>query len=562
MTLTPTITVGISRAMNPKEAIALCATDPSKLHELDPFLFESVVAELLASFGWEVNVTRPTRDGGYDILAVATDPSGLQTSWLVECKRYQSGKKVSVETARQLLGVKTHLGVPNALLVTTSSLTADAQQLSSARQDLHFIDHAPLVAWLRGYAPPKQASHTATRSFASCFISHSSEDSDFVQKLATRMRQEGIHVWYAPEDILPGEKIFDQVKKAISSFDRLLVVLSIASMNSNWVQTELVSALKRERETGRRVVFPIALVGFNKVHEWECVDSDSGIDIARELRSYHIPNFSNWHNTVAFEKQLKKVIAVLGSEHQRVSPRLVQRLTDLGLGKAIAGGIIDILQHPLFPSMMSLSGEVVQNPMWDSSRIKATQTLVDSFRPDGPNPPRIMPLDIFLIKGQDPGGRPRLLTYFSGKPRSGWKAYLLPFRQRDPGEDERSRLALDGRDLAAFLGIQSGSVHVSIADRKYALSIKPDPGYHDLVIYAFTFCYVKLRRPPKWLAHIDATEELENSARRFRWFHPEEFEQDADIMLVNADLVRAIHNLFATTLPGVPLSVPRQFLLA
>ncbi|HMN96371.1 MAG TPA: restriction endonuclease, partial [Phycisphaerales bacterium] len=106
--------------MDAKEAIASCATIPEQLRDLDPVLFEAVVAELLAGFGWKVSVTPPTRDGGYDILGLTTDPSGLRTSWLVECKRYRADHKVGVEIARQIVGVKTHIGVPNAVLVTTS----------------------------------------------------------------------------------------------------------------------------------------------------------------------------------------------------------------------------------------------------------------------------------------------------------------------------------------------------------------------------------------------------------------------------------------------------------
>jgi hypothetical protein len=34
---------------------------------------------------------------------------------------------------------------------------------------------------------------------------------------------------------------------------------------------------------------------------WECLDSDTGEDLAEEVRKYHIPDFSNWKNHDAFE---------------------------------------------------------------------------------------------------------------------------------------------------------------------------------------------------------------------------------------------------------------------
>jgi hypothetical protein len=33
----------------------------------------------------------------------------------------------------------------------------------------------------------------------------------------------------------------------------------------------------------------------------ECLDSDTGEDLAEEVRKYHIPDFSNWKNHDAFE---------------------------------------------------------------------------------------------------------------------------------------------------------------------------------------------------------------------------------------------------------------------
>jgi hypothetical protein len=300
--------------MDIKQAIEVCRRNPEQLRELDPPLFEAVVAELLAGIGWEVSVTPATRDGGYDILGVTTDASGLKTSWIVECKRYAVDNKVGVQIARQLVGVKGHIGVPNAVIVTTSSFTSDVHEFSSARHDLSLVDFPALTKWLQGYSLPPGPLHSARRSFSSCFISHSSKDEDFAQKLAGRLRSEGVPVWYAPEDILPGEKIYDQVKKAIASFDRLLVVLSSASMNSEWVMTELANALARERREKRRVLFPVSLVPIEVIRGWECVDADSGIDIARELRAYHIPDFSNWSDPEAFERQVAKVVQALKAD--------------------------------------------------------------------------------------------------------------------------------------------------------------------------------------------------------------------------------------------------------
>jgi hypothetical protein len=320
------------------QAIELCREDPEQLRKLDPILFEAVIAELLAGFGWDVSVRPVNRDGGYDILGVTTDASGLKTSWIVECKRYAADKKVGVETARHLAGVKGHIGVPNAVIVTASSFTADAHEFSSARRDLALVDFAAVTQWLQGYSLPTGPLYTVNRSFSSCFLSHSSKDEKFAQKLAGRLRQEGVPLWYAPEDIQPGDKTYDQVKTAISTFDRFLLVLSSASMKSEWVRTELAKGLARERQENRRVLFPVAVVPIDDIRTWECFDSDTGIDMAKELRSYHIPDFSNWSDPEAYEQQVSKVVQALRGDEASRSAKAAEpaKIPDLVLKKRLA----------------------------------------------------------------------------------------------------------------------------------------------------------------------------------------------------------------------------------
>ena len=36
-------------------------------------------------------------------------------------------------------------------------------------------------------------------------------------------------------------------------------------------------------------------------------DSDTGEDLAEEVRKYHIPNFSNWNNHDAFERAFARL---------------------------------------------------------------------------------------------------------------------------------------------------------------------------------------------------------------------------------------------------------------
>ena len=65
------------------------------------------------------------------------------------------------------------------------------------------------------------------------------QDQAFADRLHSRMVQEKLRVWYPPEDMRGGRKGVDQIDQAIRVHDKLLLVLSKASMESGWVRYEI-----------------------------------------------------------------------------------------------------------------------------------------------------------------------------------------------------------------------------------------------------------------------------------------------------------------------------------
>ena len=171
-------------------------------------------------------------------------------------------------------------------------------------------------------------------------------------------------------------------------------------------------------------------------------------------------------------------------------------------------------------------------------------------------PPRMMHLDVFLLKARDASGRPLLLNYFSGKPITGWQAFMLLFRDRTPGEAESLRQRLNAVDIGDYLSIPTDDITVKSLGNHFVVSVKPDPGYKELVVYIFEFCAVTFRTAPAWLCHIAPEMKLETSVRRFHWIHPEELESQDRTMLVDGDVLRGVHRFFGTTLPTVPVGFP------
>ena len=146
--------------------------------------------------------------------------------------------------------------------------------------------------------------------YYSCFISYSTKDDDFAKRIHNDLQASGVRCWFAPHDIQGGKKVLHQIEEAIRVYDKLLLILSPDSMNSNWVEQEIINAIKKEQQQQKQVLFPISIVPFEEIKQWKRFDSDTGRDLAREIREYHIPDFSRWGSDqaaykTAFERLLK-----------------------------------------------------------------------------------------------------------------------------------------------------------------------------------------------------------------------------------------------------------------
>lgn len=149
--------------------------------------------------------------------------------------------------------------------------------------------------------------------FYSCFISYSNKDQEFADHLYADLQSKGVRCWFAPHDIRAGKKMHEQIDEAIRMYERLLLILSPNSMHSEWVKTEIRRARKREIVEKKRVLFPVRLVSFQAIRDWELFDADEGKDLAVDIREYFIPDFSNWRRHDAYGKALSGLVRDLVS---------------------------------------------------------------------------------------------------------------------------------------------------------------------------------------------------------------------------------------------------------
>jgi hypothetical protein len=128
------------------------------------------------------------------------------------------------------------------------------------------------------------------------------------------LKTQGVRVWFAPEDLKGGRKVFEQLDEAIRRHERLIVVLSQDSLQSQWVAAEVLRARARESSENRRVLFPIRLAPYETLESWQLIDQQTGKDVAVELREYHNPDFSAWREPDSFSAALNRLIRDLGPD--------------------------------------------------------------------------------------------------------------------------------------------------------------------------------------------------------------------------------------------------------
>jgi hypothetical protein len=92
------------------------------------------------------------------------------------------------------------------------------------------------------------------------------------------------------------QRIDDEIK----GHDKLLLILSEHSVQSDWVRDEVEACLERERREHRRILFPIRLD--------EAVMSTEEARAANIRRQINIGDFRAWSNDEAYQRSLQRLL--------------------------------------------------------------------------------------------------------------------------------------------------------------------------------------------------------------------------------------------------------------
>ncbi len=146
---------------------------------------------------------------------------------------------------------------------------------------------------------------------APCFISYTTQDQALAEKLHNDLQTKGIRCWYAPEDLVGGRKLDQQIDEAIRLHDVFLLIISEASMESEWVKDEISRAIAGKflaQEIGEEVsegsrLFPIRLIDFEHIAAgW----SDFGF--GDDINQYYIPDWRGWQDETIYSQLFERLL--------------------------------------------------------------------------------------------------------------------------------------------------------------------------------------------------------------------------------------------------------------
>jgi restriction endonuclease Mrr len=150
----------IDESQKTKKIITDIYKDNLKLFTIESREFEELIAELLLSQGFKVELTGKTRDNGYDIIAIKHIDEHNPLKFLVECKRYTK-QKVGVEIIRSFKEVIDTEKANRGIIVTTSYFTKGAiKKQKEIPYLLDYKDKDNVINWINAYYTQKIINNT------------------------------------------------------------------------------------------------------------------------------------------------------------------------------------------------------------------------------------------------------------------------------------------------------------------------------------------------------------------------------------------------------------------
>ena len=249
-----------------------------------------------------------------DLSLANLSGADLSSAWLVAAN-LSDAKLAEANFEKAIVGLD-----PGSLYGTTYFVNVDLSDVKGLETVLHegpsTIDIDTLVRskgkipveFLRGCGVPEPFVENLPSligalspiDFYSCFISCSSQDKEFANRLCNDLRAHGVRCWYYLSDMRIGDKIRTKIDTSILIHDKLLLILSQNSVVSQWVEQEVETALAKERKQNSLVLLPIRLDNtFMEIeYGWPTLI----------YNTRHIGDFTNWRDWGDYQKAFDRLL--------------------------------------------------------------------------------------------------------------------------------------------------------------------------------------------------------------------------------------------------------------
>jgi hypothetical protein len=142
--------------------------------------------------------------------------------------------------------------------------------------------------------------------FYSCFISYSTKDVSFADRLYSDLQTRGVRCWFFPEDAKWGNPVWGEIDQAIRVYDKLVVICSANSLQSAPVLREIDRALEREDRERRDILFPVRIDNY-VIETWS---HPRRTDVIAKV----LGDFRGWdQDPLKYSKSLDRLVKALGA---------------------------------------------------------------------------------------------------------------------------------------------------------------------------------------------------------------------------------------------------------
>ena len=210
----------------------------------------------------------------------------------LESVRHYGGSSIGMDTIK-----RSHGRIPEPFLQGCGLSTLEIEYVKLAASELETEQMNAILERIR------QIRLQGGEHPGSCFIGFDHKDEEFARQLHADLQQHGIRCWFVPAHRKFGNPLRQMQDRERRLREKLVVILSEACIENEWIGEEVEAALLEETDGDRLVVLPVRL---------DDAVMQTQDDWAAHLKRVRpVGDFSQWKDTAHYQKAFQQLLKVL-----------------------------------------------------------------------------------------------------------------------------------------------------------------------------------------------------------------------------------------------------------